>query len=172
MRAESLRNFACGIVFEDEAGGLGLLCAALRFVVRFFLISTFAIGGVGVAGIQRPEPHGGKARVFFEAGGVGVRENHREGFFGDGGPDLLQIFLERDSLAAGFLHAGIAGKDFQSRAETGEDGVRSDDAFLGQTRHPFVDAAGQLLQHVAPIADFVRAHRAIGILARAADEMD
>ena len=35
-----------------------------------------------------------------------------------------------------------------------------------------MDAAGQLGQHVAPVADFVGADRAVGILARAADEMD
>ena len=134
--------------------------------------SSSALSPLVFASVQRPEPHRGEAGVFFKAGGVSIRENHRECFLGDGGPDLFQIFLERDCLAAGFLHAGIAGEDFQGRAETGEDGVRADDAFLGQAWHPFVDAAGQLLQHVAPIADFVRAHRAVGILARAADEMD
>ena len=127
---------------------------------------------VGVPGLQRPEPHGGEAGVFLEAGGVGAGENHGEGFLGDGGPDLLQVFLERDGLAAGLLHAGIAGEDFQGRAETGEDGVRAHDAFLGQARHPVVDAAGQLGQHVAPVADFIGADGAVRVLARAANEMD
>src|SRR5439155_11115094 len=44
----------------------------------------------------------------FEAGGVRVLENHREGLLGDGSPDLFQVFLERDGLAAGFLHARTA----------------------------------------------------------------
>src|SRR5262245_1973793 len=99
MCAEPLCNLAGGIIFKDKACGLwSLLCSTLRFVVRLFLISTLAIGSVGVASIQRPEPHGGKARVLFEACSVGTCENHREGFFGDSSPDLLQVFLERNNI--------------------------------------------------------------------------
>ena len=85
---------------------------------------------------------------------------------------MLQIFAERDGVAVGLLHAAVAAEDFQGGSEAGEDGVRADDAFLGETRHPFVNSAGQCGENVAPIADFVRSHRAVGILARAADEMD
>ena len=49
------------------------------------------------------------------------------------------------------LHGGTPGDRDCGRQETlgrqrgtGEDCVRADDAFLGQTRHPFVDAAGKL----------------------------
>jgi hypothetical protein len=84
----------------------------------------------------------GQAGVFFKGAGISVRENDGERFLGDRRPDTFQVFLERDGFATGFLDARIAGEDFQCRAETGEDGVRADDAFLGQTRHPFVDAAG------------------------------
>ena len=66
----------------------------------------------------------------------------------------------------------MAGEDFQGRAKAGKDGVRSDDAFFGQARHPFVDATGQLGQHVAPVANFLGADGTVGIFARAADEMD
>ena len=84
----------------------------------------------------------------------------------------LQVFAQRDSLAAGLFHARIAGEDFQGRAETGEDGVGANDAFLSQARHPLVDAAGQLGQHVAPVADFIGADGAVRVLARAANQMD
>ena len=91
---------------------------------------------------------------------------------GDGGPNVFQVFAERDDVTVGFLDSAVAAENFEGRAETGKDSVRAHDTFLGQTWHPFVDAAGQLLQHVSPIADFVRAHRTVGILARAANEMD
>ena len=74
---------------------------------------------------------------------------------------MLEIFLERDGLAAGLLHARIARKDFESRAETGEDGIRTDDTFFGKAWHPLVDAARQFLQHVPPIADLIHGHRAV-----------
>ena len=81
---------------------------------------------------------------------------------GDGGPDLLQVFAQRDSLAAGFFHSGVAGENFERGAKTGENGVRTDNAFLGEPGHPFVDAPGQLDEHVAPIADLLGTQRAIG----------
>ena len=43
MRAETLRDFARRIVFEDEAPGLALLPAALRFVFSFVFFRSFGI---------------------------------------------------------------------------------------------------------------------------------
>jgi hypothetical protein len=59
--------------------------------------------------------------------------------------DLLQILFERDGITIGFFYTGKAGKDFQCWSETGKDGVRANDAFISQARHPFMNAAGQFL---------------------------
>ena len=71
-------------------------------------------------------------------------------------------------IATGLLDTGISREDLQSRAEAGEDGVRPDNAFLSEARHPFMNAAGQLPQYVAPLADFIDT----GILAGATDYMN
>src|SRR6266487_750732 len=134
MRAESLRDFPCSVVFENKAtlriarfGFLLSLLArgAVRFVIRHPAFVISAGGG------QRPEPHCGQTCVSFEAGRVGPSEDHREGFFRDSGPDLLQVFRACDGFAAGFLDARITGENFQGRAKTGEDGVRAYDAWCG-----------------------------------------
>ena len=104
--------------------------------------------------------------------GVRVLEDHREGLLRNGGPDVLQVFTERDNGPVGLLDPAVAAEDFEGRAETGEDRVGTDDAFAREARHPFVDPAGKFGKDVAPVADIVGAHRAVGILARAADEMD
>ena len=46
VRAESLRDFARGVVFEDEAGGLDLLRAAFGIVVRFVFLGISPFGVV------------------------------------------------------------------------------------------------------------------------------
>ena len=72
-----------GHVFDD---GLGV-------VVGFLFLSTIAIIGLDVASVNRPEPHSGEARIGFETSRFRTTEYHREGFFCDRGPHLLQKFF-------------------------------------------------------------------------------
>ena len=85
---------------------------------------------------------------------------------------MLQVFAERDNVAVYLLDPAVAAEDFEGGSKAGENGVRADNAFFGETRHPFVNPAGKLGEDIPPIADFVRPERTVGILARAADEMD
>ena len=86
----------------------------LGFLPLFIRVIRVTRGSI--SGFERPEPHGGETGIFLEAGGVGAREDHGEGLLGDGGPDLLQVFLERDGLAAGHFDSAITREDFQGRA--------------------------------------------------------
>src|SRR5437899_12396089 len=105
MDAEPLSDLPGRVEFEVEATCTSPLVAVVLVVSRF-IIGPFNAGPVSVPGVDRPEPHGGEAGVFLEAAGVRACEDHGEGFLRDSGPDLLQVFLEHDDLAARFLHAG------------------------------------------------------------------
>ena len=49
-----------------------------------------------------------------------------------------------------FLDTAVAAEDFERGSEAGEDRVGADDAFLGETRHPFVISAGEVqTEHLA-----------------------
>ena len=45
----------------------------------------------------------------------------------------LKVLPQGDEVAIGFLYSGISGEDFESRAETSEDGIRTDHALLRKT---------------------------------------
>jgi hypothetical protein len=66
---------------------------------------------------------------------------------------LLQVLLEDDCLAVGFLNPRVLGKDLKSRAETRENSVCPYHAFIRETGHPSMNATRQLFKYVAPLAD-------------------
>ena len=85
---------------------------------------------------------------------------------------MLQVFAERNNIAVGLLDSAVAAEDFEGGAETGENRVGADDAFLGETRHPFVNSAGECGENISPITDLVITKRSIGSFSGAADEMN
>ena len=95
------------LIFSGFSIFLGLFL--LSFVLSVgMLVSVTTCGG---GGSERPEPHGREPGVRFQPGGVGVLEDHRQGFVRDGGPDVLQVFAERDNIAVRFLDPAVAAED-------------------------------------------------------------
>jgi hypothetical protein len=169
--AEPLCDLAGGIEFQDEAADFGWLFFLFVFRVSVVLVGRDLSVGVRRSGAEGPKPHGREACVWFKTSGVGVLEDHREGLIRDGGPDVLQVVTERDNVAVRFLDPAVAAEDFEGRTEAGENRVRADDCFLGESRHPFMNSAGEFGQYVTPVANIVNAKDAARVHTWTADEM-
>ena len=145
VHAEPLGDLAGGVVFEREAslGGFSLGNVVILLVVGVVVILRVGAAARDSAGAKRPEHNRREAGVRFEAGCVGVAEDHRKGFGRYRGPDLLEVLAERYHFAAGLLDPRVAGEDFEGRAEAGEDRISADDAFFGEAGHPLVDTRRQ-----------------------------
>ena len=140
MGTETLRNLARGIVFQLESADLWLL--ALLLVVGVFVVASVFGLAVRVRRLKRPKPHGGQTSVSLKTCCIGTFEDQGQSLLGDGSPNVLQVFAQRDGHAACLLYARISREDFQCWTETGKDGICSHYAFTGEAWHPFVDAEG------------------------------
>ncbi len=97
--SESLGDLAGGVEFQHKAADLGRLFSFVVVLIGFFATASSGRSipiRVWQCRAQGPEPHGREAGIRFKASGVGVFEDHREGFVRDGGPDVLQVFAERN----------------------------------------------------------------------------
>jgi len=106
------KQIITAIPAEGTELGEGSVCLEVAgrpvFLLQGVLLPHLGCGPAGVPGPQGPHPHGRQTSVFLEPRRIGPGEDHGEGLLANGGPDMLEVFLERDGLAAGLLHPRVA----------------------------------------------------------------